>query len=443
MKRIYILIIFAALASCDILDQEPESLILTEKAITDRQSAESAVTGLYHTLQDGDMYGGRFIMATEMISGNGIASAFQAFWQELATGRVPRANFHVEVNWVAHYNTINAANKVIEEVPSIAELSDDEKESLTGVAYFMRGLAHFDLLRQYGEFFDQDSEYGIPLKLTVTQEGESNEIARNTVAATYQQIEEDLTRAINQLGNGSRYEVTQPAAQALLARVHLYQNDFVAAEALATEVINSGIYELTDDYNAIYDEEGAESIFEVNFIQLEDGNSWATEMYVSPPEVSVSQDLIDFMSARGESERNLLYDVTGSGLNRCIKYGSGNQEDGGNTIVFRLSELYLIRAEARGRLGSPNDALADINAVRARAEMPNITNIASEDELLEILLDERRVEFAFEGHYWFDMVRYDLLSARRGLEEFRKVLPIPFREVNISDGTLVQNPGYN
>lgn len=446
MKKTYLILVILAFSACDILEQEPEALILTEEAITDRQSAVSAVNGLYHTLQSGDMYGGRFVMATEMVAGNGVATAFQAFWQELATGRIPTANFHIEGNWVSHYNTINAANKVIEEVPLIAGLSDSDIDQFLGEAYFMRGLAHFDLLRQYGEFFDLNSQFGIPIKLTSTVEGQVNEIARSPVAASYDQVENDLNEAVDRLGGASSFFASSTAAQALLARMHLYKEEYAEAAAMATTVIESGLYDLPEDYNTIYTDEGSEeSIFELDFIQLDDPNAYATEMYISPPEVSVSDNLIAFFDVRGESERNILFDQTGNGLNRCIKYGSGQQDNGGNTIIIRLSEMFLIRAEALALQpgGNPNDALPDLNEIRNRADVGDITNINSNEELRNILLDERRAEFAFEGHYWFDMVRYNLVNERRGLSSFRKVFPIPFREINISDGTLVQNPGYN
>lgn len=446
MKKIYILFTVLTLGACDILEQEPEALILTEEAITDRQSAVSAVNGLYNTLQSGDMYGGRFVMANEMVAGNGVATAFQAFWQELATGRIPTANFHVEGNWVAHYNTANAASKIIEEVPLINELSDGDVDQFLGVAYFMRGLAHFDLLRQYGEFFDLNSEFGIPLKLTSTIEGEIEELPRSSVAASYDQIEADLNEAVSRLGGGSSFFASSSAAQALLARMHLYKGEYTEAANIATTIIDSELYELQEDYNAVYYNEGSdESIFELEFIELDDPNAYAVEMYVSPPEVSVSEDLIAFFDARGETERDSLFDQTGSGLFRCIKYGSGQQDNGGNTIIIRLSEIYLIRAEALALQpgGTPNDALPDLNEIRNRAGLGNITNINNNEELRNILLDERRAEFAFEGQYWFDMVRYNLIDERRGLASFRRVFPIPFREINISDGTLVQNPGYN
>lgn len=431
--------------ACDVLDQQPETLISNETAIVDLQTAEAAVIGIYNAVQDGDYYGGRFIMATEMAAGNGRAAAFQQFWKELETGVVPTSNFHVEDNWVAIYNVVNVANSVIGKVPELG-LSESDEARLMGTAYFLRGLAFFDALRQYGEFFDASSTYGIPLPLVAS--GEIQETGRSTVAQSYIQIEEDLQNAIDLLSDsGDKFFASSGAAQALKARVHLYQEEYDMAEQLASAVIANSNYSLLDDYNEIYTSEGsAESIFELNFIALEDPSAWAIEMYISPPEVTVSDDMISFFDPANSSdtERGQQFEVVGSFI-RCTKYGSEPADEGGNTILLRLSEMYLIRAEALARgSNDPTAALADINVVRSRAGLTDLTaaNVTSESELIDVLLEERRAEFAFEGHYWFDLVRTGRLESTRGLESFRRIFPIPQREINITDGTLVQNPEY-
>ncbi len=432
--------------ACDLLDQEPPTLISNENAIVDLQTAEAAVIGIYNALQDGDYYGGRFIMATEMAAGNGRAAAFQQFWKELETGIVPTSNFHIQDNWVAIYDVVNVANSVIEKVPGL-DLDASDENRLLGTAYFLRSLAFFDALRQYGEFFDGGSAYGIPLPLTPSSS--IQETARSTVSLSYAQIESDLDLAIQLLeSHGDKFFASSGAAQALKARVHLYQREYQEAEQLATEVINNSSYSLSEDYNEIYLSEGsAESIFELNFIALEDPSAWAIEMYISPPEVTVSTDLISFLDpvSSNEAERGQLFQQVGNFI-RCTKYGSEPADEGGNTILLRLSEMYLIRGEARAMMsgGTPADALPDINTIRNRAGLTSLTaaNVASESQLIDVLLNERRAEFAFEGHYWFDLVRLDRLESTRGLESFRRIFPIPQREINITDGTLIQNPSY-
>lgn len=438
--QIFILVALFAINGCDVLDQEPESLIATTNAIQDARSAESALNGVYHLVQNGDLYGARFILANEMLAENARATAFQAFWQELDNGNVPASNFHLEDMWISAYAVINASNAIIASVPEIADISEGDADRIMGTAHFFRALMHFDLLRQFGEFFDQSSIYGVPLILTPSLQ--VAETSRSSVVDTYQQINDDLAEAMDRLpDSGDRFYVSVAVAQALQARVALYQEDFATAETMAGNVISNGTYNLSDDYNEVYDMEGAdESIFELNFIQLNDPNAWALEMYGAPPEVSVTNDLLDFFNETGETDRALLFDGS-----TCIKYGSGTNEDGGNTILFRLSEMYLIRAEAQARKagGSFSDALADLNVVRDRANQPDISGIATEDQLFTFLLNERRAEFAFEGHYWFDLVRLGRMEEVTGRAGFRSVMPIPFREINISDGTLEQNPGYS
>jgi len=336
---------------------------------------------------------------------------------------------------------INAANAIIEAVPDLTDISQSDKDRILGSAYFIRGLAYFDLLRLYGEFYNTSSQFGVPVKLEPSLDAE--EVERSSVAAVYAQIESDLNTAIANLGNtGNKFLASRGAAQALLARVFLYQNNYQQAADLATTVINNSNYSLTENYNDIYLNEGSpESIFEVEFIQLEDPNAWASEMYVTPPEVTVSGEMEDFILF--EPERDALFDEV-NGFFRCIKYGTTRDDTGGNTIVLRISEMYLIRAEALGRLGEPADALDDINIITERAGFGPYEeeDLQTQSDLTDLLLTERRAEFAFEGHYWFDLVRYDEMEEVLGLESFRRIMPIPQRELNISSGILVQNPGY-
>ncbi|MGB0525042.1 MAG: RagB/SusD family nutrient uptake outer membrane protein [Flammeovirgaceae bacterium] len=445
-----LLIFLIALGSCDVLEQEPADLIDNELAIVDARSAEAAVIGLYDNLQSGSLYGGEFIMAVEMIGNNARPAAFQAFWAELGSGRVPPANAYIEDAWVSSYAVINLSNAIIANVPDLGDMSAEAKNEALGVAYFMRGLIFFDLLRQYGEFEDLNSTFGIPIKLEPALEFTLAETSRSTVAQSFQQIENDLNEAINRLPDtNNKFFASLGAAHALLARVHLYQKEYAEAEMYAEAVIANTSYSLSSDYNEIYINEGEsgspESIFELNFIELNDPNAWAVAMYNAPPEVATTRELFDFYNDRGETSRNALYEDLGSVI-RCLKYGNINTDNGENTILFRLSEMYLIRAEAQALKtgGRPEDALADINTIRNRAGLASLdaVDIDTESELLAVLIDERRAEFAFEGHYKFDLIRYDLFEEVLGLESFRRRLPIPLREMNITDGALVQNPNY-
>ncbi|MDW3212035.1 MAG: RagB/SusD family nutrient uptake outer membrane protein [Reichenbachiella sp.] len=442
-KYIYILLLTVMAMSCDVLDQEPQSSVATSEAIVDLQSAESAVNGLYDAMQDGDLYGGRGILATEMLAENSAATGFQAFWAELESGSVTPSNFHFEDYWVSAYHAINSANAIISAVPKVDGIEEEDQNRMLGTAYFFRAYTFFDLLRQHGEFFDNASEFGIPVPLEPSLE--VKETPRSTVAASYQQITDDLTDAIALLENqNDRFYASKAAAQALMARVALYQGDYTTAASMASDVIGNSTYNLADDYNEVFTTEGAdESIMELNFIALDDPNAWSIEMYTTPPEVAVSDGLVDFLTTSGNAERGLLFEEI-DGYNRCAKYGRAREDEGTNTILFRLSEMYLIRAEALAMQtgGTPDDALPDLNAVRNRAGLTNLSSFVSDDAMVTALLNERRAEFAFEGHYWFDMVRLGRFESITGRAAFRGVNPIPQREMNITNDVMVQNPGY-
>jgi len=431
------------LSACNVLDQESEVLILNENAITDAASAESALNGLYDALQSGSLYGGRWAMASELLANNARAAAFQQFWAELDRGIVPTANAHVEDAYVAAYRAVVTANAILAAVPDLSGMTESEKGRLTGTAHFVRGLVFFELLRRHGEFWDQSSAFGVALPLVPATE--IVEIPRSSVAETYTQIVSDLETAISSLSDqGDKFYASQGAAEAILARVRLYEGNYAEAERLATAVIDNGSYSLLADYNEVYTvENSAEAIFEIEFT-LQDQNIWADDMYLTPPEVAVSTDLVSFFNARGEAERGLLFEDLG-GIVRCTKYGNSPDADGENTLVARLSEMYLIRAEALAMQGATTDALPDLNELRNRAGMPDLSpaSVSSESALVNTLLDERRAELAFEGHYWFDLVRLGQMESTLSLDAFRRILPIPQREMNITDGTMVQNPGYN
>ncbi len=434
-------IIMVFLASCEVLDQEPESEIPRDLAIVDAQSLKAATVGLYSTLQAGGYYGGGFVMATELTSGNARAAAFQRYWQELASGLVPTTNFQVEDFYIAGYASVNAANAVLVNGPLVTGVSENELNQALGVAHFVRGLAFFDLLRSYGEFFDNSSQFGVSLPLEPALE--VREVLRATVAESYAQIEDDLNTAIGLLNPGvlNKTIASIEAAQAILARVHLYQGELEAAKALASAVIGSANYSLTPNYNAIYTSDGntSESIFEISFVNLDDENIWAVNMLVSPPEVTVSSDLEAFIS--DQEERSDRFEQIGDYF-RSTKYGTSQNDAGANTIVSRISEMYLIRAEALGTTDL-DSALVDINTVRERAGLNVLDSgeITTRQALIDQLLQERRAEFAFEGQYWYDLIRYGKFAEVTGLQPFRRVFPIPQREMNITT-VLTQYPGY-
>ncbi|WP_445738012.1 RagB/SusD family nutrient uptake outer membrane protein [Mariniflexile sp.] len=447
MKKIHILILilsFGMFTACDsILDVELDDEIKTSEAITDIISLRSAVIGLYDIMQSGTYYGGEFILAQALTGGIADATGFQERFAQLDKAIIPTSSDYIKSSWVDVYALVNASNLILEKM---AELNLDD-ENAKASALFFRALGHFDALRQFGQFTNSSSVYGIPVVTKYVDSESSGTIARATVAESFGQIITDLNAAIALFDyDDDRYFVSKATAEALLARVYLYQGNYPMAEQLASDVIGNNDYALNSRFNDIYDTEGSdEAIFELQFLGT-DGNSLTEYLATSPPEVSANyQDFFRDMDADDDPRSFRFYDT-----GRVVyvdKYGTSDNDIEGNAIIIKLSEMYLIRAEARARQTPTNlvTALQDLNKVRTRS-LPSrpilIANVPDFNAFVNALLIERARELAFEGHRWFDIVRLGKAESILGIPAFRTVYPIPQREVSISKGVIVQNPQY-
>ncbi len=441
-KFLIITLLLGSLASCsDVLDVELDDEIRSTEAITDEISAQSAVTGLYSIAQSGTYYGGEFIMAQALTGGIADATGFRERFAQLDNAIIPASSIYLESSWVDSYALVNSSNLILQK---IEELGLDIPNS-EGTAHFFRALGLFDALRQFGQFTDMNSEFGVPVFTEYIDDETAKTIGRSSVSASFDQIISDLETAASLMEyNSGNFLISKGSAEALLARVYLYAGNYELSVEYATLVLGNPDYDLNGNYNDIYENEGSsESIFELQFTET-DGNNLTEYFSVSPPEVSASYE--DFYAAVSDDDdpRGDLYYDDG----RVVfvdKYGTNDATLDGNAIILKLSEIYLIRAEARARLGELDLALEDLNKVRTRSlpSRPIAAEEASDfDSFVDVLIEERARELAFEGHRWFDIVRLGRAESILGIEYFRTVYPIPQREITISEGTLIQNPGY-
>jgi len=449
MKRIHFYILTLSLSlniltGCDnVLDVELDYEIKSTEAITDDVSLRSAVIGLYSEMQSSTYYGGEFVVAQALTGGIADATGFRERFSQLANAIIPSSNSYIENSWVDFYALVNSSNLVLEKMDELGI----EDSNAKGSALFFRALGHFDALRQFGEFTNSSSAYGIPVLTTFVDAQSALAVSRFSVADSFNQIITDLNDAISLLEyDGDRYFVSRATAEALLARVYLYQGNYPMADQLATDVISNSDYSLNTDFNDIYDIEGSgESIFELQF-QGVNGNGLTELLSVSPPEVSANyNDFFKDIDADDDPRSFRFYD-TGSVI-YVDKYGTSDNDVEGNAIILKLSEMYLIRAEARARQTPTNltTALDDLNEVRTRSlpSQPILeADIPDYDAFVDALIEERARELAFEGHRWFDIVRLGRAESLLGIPAYRTVYPIPQREVSISKGVIVQNPQY-
>lgn len=385
------------------------------------------------------------------------------------------------------YEGIKRTNLVIERTPDIA-MDEALKSRLIAEARFIRALTYFKMVRAYG---------GVPIVTTTNPE---RLLPRNTAAEVYDLIESDLLAAIGALPERSEYpaedlgRATKGAARGILAKVYLFQQDFANAEKYALEVINSAQYSLDPDYAHVFTKDGEfgpGSIFEIgarpeNFqnggnqygntqgVRANPNRGWGfnrptwdliTSFERDDPRMDATVifvgETIDGITIGGDSSTpdTTYTDASKTQIKEIESYnqkvwtpGTGPLESwDANVRVLRYADILLIAAEALNENGKTQDALRYLNQVRARARgdrtdiLPDVTE-TDQAALRQLIWRERRSELALELHRFFDLVRTGRAATVLGPLGFQpnkhEVLPIPQSEIDLSEGTLAQNPGY-
>ncbi len=434
------------------LQVEPVNAISDANPIYDKVSAETALNGTYRQLGHSGYYGENYVTLGYFPSGD---------VKNLTTGgaaNLVNVNFRADdpafnSAWVAIYSAINRANNIIARVPAINDplLTDALKEQYVAEAKFIRALAYFDLARAFG---------GVQLFLSPTTTlNNLPQIKRSSLSETYAQVESDLTQAENALPNTvNRIRATRRTVWALRARLHLYKGEWTLAEQYATQLINlSGDYRLLKPYNSWFANNATgteESIFEIQF-SAQNPSSLRDQM--GHP---ASKQSGTYRYAPTDKYVELLKTTAVAGGRRAL---IDSVKQGGTTLwfgalyyrnpstdpsyVFRIAEMYLIRAEARAHLNNIAGGLDDLNAIRDRAEVAPAA-AANQDELLLAIENENRLEFTWEAHRWFDLARtgrakqvLENISPTTHVDTWETVFPIPATQLQL-DTNLEQNPGY-
>jgi hypothetical protein len=433
MKKIAI--IFSVLGlmlitSCeDFLDLKPSNYAASETSITNAADAKVAINGLMRKMTDADYYGRNFI-----IYGDAKGGDFAIRSQGRGLDYYYSFNHSASSNsgsgfWVQIYHCILQANNIIENIRKIeddgrgsAALSDYKAQAMTA-----RAIMYFDLVRLYGKMYNMDkNSFGVPLILEPLDA--SAQPTRATVDEVYTQILNDLTDAAPLLSkNKVNGYINYYANKAVEARVHLFMDNFTASLAAAEEVITSGKYTLYSNANWIGSwatQFGSESIFELAIYPAEADLTTGSLGYYLLRLGKVTGAMGWFMAsdywiARMEEDptdiRWGIMDYDESSNTRfgsCMKYVGGAAMTGDkssrsavNVKVIRLSEMYLVAAEAALRLPVPDKVKASgyLNEIRKRA--PGIAPSTDATVTLDMIIDEKSKEFFAEGLRYFDMLR--------------------------------------
>lgn len=471
------------MASCeDLLDTEPRQSLTPGSAFANAAGYESLVFAAYGKVRAFNYYGQTMMIAPEIMADNLriIANTGRYIGQEVNADRA-----HINLwdfnqnsnNFRGVYAGINEANIILAEIDA-TEGAQDLKNRVKGEALFLRSLIYFDLGRVYG--YEPGKEVNgfnlsAVIRTTPTLSFSAADLrARSTNREVYDLIEADLNAAIGLLpvsakGTAGVYRATKGAAEALLARVYLYDSKFAEAAAMASQAMatfglandGTGLATPANYVSGFSTYPNPESLFEIEIRSVDwstvDGvnNSMSTltaNVFASAQFIVTATDNLLAAYETGDVRRDTWVATTRSGATgtvyRSAKWLGTKGDFLENLPIIRAAELYLIRAEARFRTNDAAGSRADLNALRSKRGLAAVDAGLAGDALFNQILKERRLEFAVEGHRWFDLKRNGLAISKPGnippvpYSDYRILAPLPVEQLTLND-KLVDNPGYN
>ncbi|MEI6137973.1 MAG: RagB/SusD family nutrient uptake outer membrane protein [Mariniphaga sp.] len=391
-------------------------------------------------------------------------------------------------NYSSYYIIINRSNIILEKIDAVTFTDENAKKYIKGEALAFRAYSYWMLGWQFG---------GVPLIKKITSVDETKTIARSTQTETFAYAAENFNNAIALLPTvkwtGKNIgRLTKYSAMGILSRMYLFQKDYAKAKTLLSDIINSGLYGMEADYKNCFaesKENGMERLWEVQFMggQLGEGQQFTTGMlpqdyvgtiqpftgYSSAPMITTdlaaayeSGDLRKEISCVTNIKWNGALDTKNYFIRKYhyadVTTPKVANDWGVNLPVIRYTDVKMMYAEVLNETAFSNsgEAIAILNSVRTRAGLTPLTTVQVPDQasFRNAIIKERRVEFAFEGLRWPDLVRWgiamDVINTKLSnpvqdggtfrMKATQVLFPIPFDELNRYQDTKVlwQNPGY-
>jgi hypothetical protein len=480
------------------LDETPQNT-LTSDDFKSASDAEAAVVGCYSLMANYNYwyYAWNYLIDGDVRSDNcysgGSAPDIDGVdnFTSVATDNQP-----ISEDWYELYMEIGATNSVLDNVPGITDpkLTATLKAQYLGEAKFLRAYHYSHLVRNYGP---------VVLQLHTIAVDPNTLKSRSSVDSVYAQIIQDLKDAEAALPvaypdeASSHSRATQGAAEAVLAKVYAQMGDYPDCLTYCNKVLPSlyggtgaAGYQLVANYDWLFDSQhknSVESIFELQHTEGTITHGYAMGLML-PPSIDAqywvkfappTQDLVKAFLAAGDTVRynsSIAWQYNGPGTANPVAspthYGpydtipyvwkvgrdfpggfSGGSSD--NLVLLRLADIILLKAEALNVLGQTSAAIPLVNAIRARVGLASIT-VSSQSDVALAILNERRLELAFEGERWYDLLRFGAqytinvmnsevdgngVSLGYQVTTDRLLYPIPQADRD-NNPNLSQNPGY-
>ena len=460
MKHIYniltVVIVTLLVTSCgeEALEVPLANDIGEENFFRRASEAEAAIIGAYDALQPDSYYGFDYYVFGDVRADNSFAGGDNSNNFAIDNFNLRPTNDVVTRFFRQVYRAIARANAAIEGITAMDEnlFETGQQNGFIGEALFLRALHYYNLVQLYG---------GVPLvtKVTRTLDPEAISVSRDTEEAVYGRIVEDLRQAIMFLENVNQEpgRATVAAAELLLAKVELIRGNRDEVLRLTANTMGRG-FSLVSNFDSLFDQQNdinSEVLFAIQYSGEQEGNVFP-ELILPTPEAAF--DFIKFNTPTPSSDaafeagdlRKASTIAERNGTLFVFKWRNGSAfASADNSIVLRYADVILTRAEALNLDGSTTEAITLLNQIRSRAGLANYSGPVTTQAVDNAILNERRVEFMFEGQRWsdlkrkgFETTRQAILAAKNiNIQEFQLLLPIPQGELDRNDN-LMPNPGY-
>ncbi len=477
MKKIILKISVLALiligfTSCDSdLEQIPFDQFGNENAYQSAADFENAIRGTYAGFTSGFMYGGSdaggMIDAGDVLADNvTTAQEGRGTRRSLHNWRYVAADGPLSNTYTQTYVIANRANLILE---NIEGFEGDNKENVTAEAKALRALAHFNSVVFFGKIPTQSADANASLGIAYVTESDATALpARETVGAVYDNIVTDLTDALNGINESNPVgRLNKQGVATLLSRVYLYMGKYELAVNAANMVSTKPA--ARDNVPGVWKDANQDGLLfyipnEVGTLGIGVGVAYSQgSLTALKPEYVVDYDFYNQFS--DDDIRKEAYTSPakngGDNFNAIIKWlGREGSSDGLVDLkILRASEAYLNKAEALYRIGGREaEARTALDEVRSR-RYTTFTGGETGQALLTAIMQERRLEFAFEGHRFLDLKRWGLGVERDGFGDLADGTGVPTDIQTLQAGSnklqlpidqsiidvnanIKQNPGY-
>ncbi|MBK8501364.1 MAG: RagB/SusD family nutrient uptake outer membrane protein [Saprospiraceae bacterium] len=468
MKEKYWIILLFSLSACSI-DEDPKSLITSDEFFLEDRDAQASVDAIYQSINSGtSVYAEYYWLVNAMASDLGASDGLNPDISEFADFNLTAQNKIVESIWKDLYQGIRASNYAIQNLPN-APISENEKLGLAGEARFLRAFFYFDLVRFFG---------AIPLvRESALDFSEIVQIGRTPLDTIYQFLDREFTFAFENLPtNANPGRPSKYTAAAYLCKFLISTKNYSRAAQASRFIIQSGNFTLQNDYANLFkahSQNNSEVLWSVNLnnnrgsninlLTLPKGLGGRSRVLPRPDFYNDFDSLdrrrtVTFLTKYPDDQGN-----TQTVPPHIRKFWDQNTEkipgnSGIDIPLIRYADILLLHAEALNELrnGTSTEALSVINTVRARARfdgttvqpiLPDLDRL-DKASFAEAILQERKYELGWEGHRWFDLIRFGKLEEKVTVSKpgsmvslTHHLFPIPASELTLNK-LMSQNPGY-